>query len=131
MIKDDAREILEKYRQEFDYGSNESSTDTEGSVDSGQPSRPFCEWLERRRGRTGGEEGGKARALVIDGGTLPFVLSPDLKPLFLDVASRCVSVICSRATPIQKVSHCVRVHIHYGCVCVYHMYMYMYMYVCV
>ena len=51
---------------------------------------------------------------MIDGGTLPFVLNPVLNPVFLNVARRCVSVICSRATPIQKVYTCT-------CTCSLHM----------
>lgn len=45
---------------------------------------------------------GKPKALVIDGTTLQFALSPSLKCLFLDVAKRCHCVICCRATPLQK-----------------------------
>lgn len=72
------------------------------------------------RGRRGGGRGGggsegrenRPKALVIDGGTLPFVLDPTLKALFLDVARHCVSVICSRATPIQKVNILIIIHMY-------------------
>ena len=45
---------------------------------------------------------GKPKALVIDGGTLQYALQPQLECLFLNVAKRCHSVICCRATPLQK-----------------------------
>jgi phospholipid-translocating ATPase len=45
---------------------------------------------------------GKPKALVIDGPTLHFALDPALKCLFLEVAKRCHTVICCRATPLQK-----------------------------
>ena len=124
------------YIQEYDNGSNDSSSDTEESVDSRLSSRSFCKWLGRRRGG-GDKEEGKSRALVIDGGTLTLVLNPVLKPLFLDVARRCVSVICSRATPIQKVSLHVQCMQNYSimykydnCMFVIYMYMYIHVQVC-
>lgn len=42
-------------------------------------------------------------ALVIDGTTLSFATSDSLKELFLSVCKHCHSVVCCRATPIQKV----------------------------
>ena len=112
VIQEETREILECHRREFDSCSD-YSTDT--SVDSSLSTKPLTFLWKmgqgggRRRGRgrgEGGREENRPKALVIDGGTLPFVLDPSLKTLFLDVASQCVSVICSRATPIQKVSRC-------------------------
>ncbi|CAG5132573.1 unnamed protein product, partial [Candidula unifasciata] len=41
-------------------------------------------------------------ALVIDGTTLAFATSSDLQHLFLSVCKHCQSVVCCRATPIQK-----------------------------
>lgn len=46
---------------------------------------------------------GSAQALVLDGPTLILALDPSLKKIFLQVASTFHSVICSRATPLQKV----------------------------
>lgn len=42
-------------------------------------------------------------ALVVDGPTLTYALSPGLKELFLCVACMCKSAMCCRATPLQKV----------------------------
>lgn len=46
---------------------------------------------------------GPPKALVIDGATLVFALQDSLKELFLEVTKYCKSVICCRATPLQKV----------------------------
>ena len=40
--------------------------------------------------------------LVIDGRTLDFVLSEELKSSFLELSRRCKAVICCRSTPLQK-----------------------------
>ncbi|CAI8035915.1 Phospholipid-transporting ATPase ID [Geodia barretti] len=105
---EETREILECRRREFFDSDSDYSTDS--SQDSRLSTRPlaFLWKVGRPRRGVGRREGGKGeerpKALVIDGGTLPFVLDTSLKSLFLDVASQCVSVICSRATPIQKAS---------------------------
>lgn len=61
---------------------------------------------QQERGGGSGEGGGAQlpKSLVVDGRTLSLALQSDLKPLFLDVAKRCSSVICCRATPHQKVT---------------------------
>ncbi|KAM0945984.1 putative P-type phospholipid transporter [Dioscorea sansibarensis] len=41
-------------------------------------------------------------ALIVDGKSLGFALSRNLENLFLDLASRCASVICCRTSPKQK-----------------------------
>ncbi|XP_037782444.1 probable phospholipid-transporting ATPase IM isoform X2 [Penaeus monodon] len=41
-------------------------------------------------------------ALVINGHSLVWALSPKFEQLFLEVASQCKSVICCRVTPLQK-----------------------------
>ena len=41
-------------------------------------------------------------ALIIDGKTLKYALSCDLKQDFLDLCTSCHAVICCRASPIQK-----------------------------
>ena len=46
---------------------------------------------------------GPPKALVIDGATLAFALQDSLKEVFLEVTKYCKSVICCRATPLQKV----------------------------
>ena len=45
------------------------------------------------------------KALVVDNTSLQFALHPTLKNLFLNLAKRCRSVVCCRATPLQKVCH--------------------------
>ncbi|KAF9187758.1 hypothetical protein BGZ50_001764 [Haplosporangium sp. Z 11] len=44
----------------------------------------------------------KSHALIIDGETLKYGLSPSLSGLLLDVGKRCKSVICCRVSPLQK-----------------------------
>ncbi len=46
----------------------------------------------------------RRRALVVDGKTLVYILDKraNLQRLFLDLASHCSSVLCCRATPLQK-----------------------------
>lgn len=41
-------------------------------------------------------------AVVIDGETLRSALAEDLKPLFLDLTTRCETVVCCRVSPAQK-----------------------------
>lgn len=46
----------------------------------------------------------KTRALVVDGKTLTFILDKrsNLTSPFLELTKKCVSVLCCRATPLQK-----------------------------
>lgn len=55
------------------------------------------------RTRCNGDQDDSHRVLVVDGGTLVYALDPSLKRLFLSVADRFHSVMCCRATPLQKV----------------------------
>lgn len=41
-------------------------------------------------------------ALIIDGKTLIYALTPDLRKDFLDLCISCKSVICCRVSPSQK-----------------------------
>lgn len=41
-------------------------------------------------------------ALIIDGNTLDFALSCDIRMDFLDLCSSCKVVICCRVSPMQK-----------------------------
>ncbi|XP_078259186.1 phospholipid-transporting ATPase IB [Rhinoraja longicauda] len=41
-------------------------------------------------------------ALILDGNTLNYALSPEVQNLFLDLALSCKTVICCRVSPIQK-----------------------------
>jgi len=43
-----------------------------------------------------------AFAVVIDGETLGFALKPELKTLFLNLATQCETVVCCRVSPAQK-----------------------------
>ena len=43
-----------------------------------------------------------AFAVVIDGDTLRYALSPELKSLFLTLATQCETVVCCRVSPAQK-----------------------------
>ena len=50
-----------------------------------------------------GDTEDSGRVLVVDGGTLVYALDPGIRRLFLNVAKRFHSVMCCRATPLQKV----------------------------
>ena len=54
----------------------------------------------RKRGFVPGAQA--AFAVVIDGDTLRHALSPQLKPLFLNLATQCETVVCCRVSPAQK-----------------------------
>ncbi|XP_064637910.1 phospholipid-transporting ATPase VD-like [Lineus longissimus] len=53
-------------------------------------------------------------ALVIDGVTLSFALEKSIEKEFLSLAEQCTSVLCCRATPLQKASvvELVKVNLH-------------------
>ncbi|EKM52958.1 uncharacterized protein PHACADRAFT_259127 [Phanerochaete carnosa HHB-10118-sp] len=53
-----------------------------------------------RRGFVPGAQ--QAFAVVIDGDTLRHALKPALKPLFLNLATQCETVVCCRVSPAQK-----------------------------
>ena len=109
-LQEETREILESRRQELDCSSDSSAS---SSQDSGGSFRPLALFKRIRRDKRREKVNVTARALVIDGQTLSFVLNGDLKSLFIDVARRCVSVICCRTTPIQKVSSsCAHIHMY-------------------
>ncbi|KAI9573070.1 hypothetical protein HD554DRAFT_2058642 [Boletus coccyginus] len=54
----------------------------------------------RKRGFVPGAQA--AFAVVIDGDTLRHALTPDIKPLFLNLATQCETVVCCRVSPAQK-----------------------------
>ena len=54
-------------------------------------------------GGVAAEDSSRRQILVVDGGTLLYALDPSLKKLFLNVAKNFHSVLCCRATPLQKV----------------------------
>jgi phospholipid-translocating ATPase len=41
-------------------------------------------------------------AVVIDGDTLRHALTPEIKPLFLNLGTQCETVVCCRVSPAQK-----------------------------
>ena len=45
----------------------------------------------------------RSKALVVDGQTLVFALKQTCSKLFLTLAKECSTVLCCRATPLQKV----------------------------
>lgn len=57
-------------------------------------------WDHRNRGFVPGAQA--AFAVVIDGETLRYALTPELKPLFLNLATQCETVVCCRVSPAQK-----------------------------
>ena len=54
----------------------------------------------RKRGFVPGAQA--AFAVVIDGETLRYALTPDLKSLFLNLGTQCETVVCCRVSPAQK-----------------------------
>ena len=75
-------------------------------LDSNWPSYtvlPTSSRLSQRGSATAGESR-PPLALIIDGITLSFTLEKPLDVMFVEIAKRCESVICCRATPLQKVS---------------------------
>jgi len=111
---EECRRELEARRREFEEQENINSPErasTNGSIDSVLSRlallRPVCRSdLDSYHA--------PPKALVIDGTSLEFALNSDVKKLFLYIASRCRSVICCRAAPLQKaaVVELVKVNLH-------------------
>jgi phospholipid-translocating ATPase len=57
-------------------------------------------WDPKNRGFVPGAQA--AFAVVIDGDTLAHALKPELKNLFLNLATQCETVVCCRVSPAQK-----------------------------
>lgn len=57
-------------------------------------------WDIRKRGFVPGAKA--SFAVVIDGDTLRHALTPELKPLFLNLGTQCETVVCCRVSPAQK-----------------------------
>ncbi|KDR79373.1 hypothetical protein GALMADRAFT_93264 [Galerina marginata CBS 339.88] len=57
-------------------------------------------WDLRKRGFVPGAQA--SFAVVIDGDTLRHALTPELKPLFLNLGTQCETVVCCRVSPAQK-----------------------------
>jgi len=57
-------------------------------------------WDTRKRGFVSGAKA--SFAAVIDGETLRYALTPELKPLFLNLGTQCETVVCCRVSPAQK-----------------------------
>jgi phospholipid-translocating ATPase len=57
-------------------------------------------WDPRKRGFVPGAQA--SFAVVIDGETLRYALTPELKPLFQNLATQCETVVCCRVSPAQK-----------------------------
>ncbi|TDL16037.1 phospholipid-translocating P-type ATPase [Rickenella mellea] len=57
-------------------------------------------WDPKKRGFIPGLQA--SFAVVIDGDTLRYALEPELKPMFLNLATQCETVVCCRVSPAQK-----------------------------
>lgn len=57
-------------------------------------------WDSHKRGFVPGSKA--SFAAVIDGETLRYALTPELKPLFLNLGTQCETVVCCRVSPAQK-----------------------------
>ena len=74
-------------------------------------------WDPKSRGFIPGAQA--AFAIVIDGDTLHYALENDLKPMFLNLATQCETVVCCRVSPAQKALtvKLVRLFDMYFCLC--------------
>ena len=88
----------------------ESSSSSTSSLDNAfilsaytTPIIKFAKDKLNKKQSTDYSSSGPPKALVIDGATLVFALQDSLKDLLLEVTKYCKSVICCRATPLQKV----------------------------
>jgi Cation transport ATPase len=57
-------------------------------------------WDPQKRGFVPGAQA--AFAVVIDGDTLRYALTDELKPMFLNLGTQCETVVCCRVSPAQK-----------------------------
>ena len=57
-------------------------------------------WDPNQRGFVPGAQA--SFAIVVDGETLTYALKPQLKTLFLNLATQCETVVCCRVSPAQK-----------------------------
>ncbi|CAL1265829.1 unnamed protein product [Larinioides sclopetarius] len=78
-----------------------SSAPSMFSISSRNPLKNFFFGFNKKL-TIGVESDKRQRALVIDGRTLAYVLDKPLAELFLNLAQHCTSVLCCRATPLQK-----------------------------
>ncbi|KAL5275863.1 ATP8B2 family protein [Megaselia abdita] len=69
-----------------------NGVDVEKAVNNSRPTTPVESQLD----------GSADFAIVINGHSLVYCLSPELETRFLEIASQCKSVICCRVTPLQK-----------------------------
>ena len=108
-------ELQETYQHSCHDDSNGSSNDSSrSSTDSVLGN--LVKSLRGRGTRGGVDKGGGGppnKVIVINGDTLTFALQdPAIRTSFLALARTCKSVICCRATPLQKVCVCLLVHHH-------------------
>ena len=85
--------LSKRILDEEDYGNRKASVDNDDSKGSDVPCQANGYEISLARARC---------SLVVDGTALKFALLPTIKPLFLEVALRCHSVICCRVSPKQK-----------------------------
>ena len=89
---------LEQARSQIEAGLNKIASVL------GPPS-----WDDRKRGFVPGAQA--SFAVVIDGDTLRHALTPELKRLFLNLATQCETVVCCRVSPAQKALTVKLVHV--------------------
>ncbi|KAG8198687.1 hypothetical protein JTE90_015512 [Oedothorax gibbosus] len=102
--KETAEETMRFYLDQIEKDivtRDQSSAPSFFSTSSLHPLTSFLFGFHKRFSISG-ERDGRQRALVIDGRTLAYVLDKPLANLFLSLAQHSTSVLCCRATPLQK-----------------------------
>lgn len=103
---DDCRSELVKIERKMVGREGESMEESGESIDSlaGIHSKLIQLGVCKSKcdGGVAAEDSSSRQILVVDGGTLLYALDPSLKKLFLSVAKNFHSVLCCRATPLQK-----------------------------
>ncbi|XP_025085934.1 probable phospholipid-transporting ATPase VA isoform X2 [Pomacea canaliculata] len=92
--KELTRDLLEHHLCQIDRDQSVRRTPEQANADAAPHD------VEHQRSSFISKE--RSYALVIDGHTLSFALLPELEELFLKLSQKCHSVVCCRATPIQK-----------------------------
>ncbi|KZO97443.1 phospholipid-translocating P-type ATPase [Calocera viscosa TUFC12733] len=82
--------------------SADSASEARNQIEGGLNKIASMTRSGRTEKRTSDGYGATGFAVVIDGDTLRYALSEELKPLFLTLGTQCDTVVCCRVSPAQK-----------------------------
>ncbi|EJT98292.1 phospholipid-translocating P-type ATPase [Dacryopinax primogenitus] len=82
--------------------SADSASEARNQIEGGLNKIASIIHSKRTEKRSSDSSGPSGFAVVIDGDTLRFALSEELKPLFLTLGTQCDTVVCCRVSPAQK-----------------------------